>query len=185
MMGLTMASCSSCGAERATIDAPCPTCGAPSEPRKSASLPDLELDVRTKKTPETPRRRKAKEEDVLIELAVDPRTFFDAGLAERPLAAEEVSPPPRGAVSTAKAVAPAVGDLAFDAHLLADYGAPPRHVILSPVYAWRVLRRQRELRRAIVVRREEAARAASEAEDALVAFVDRVRPATEKLSPYA
>jgi chromosome segregation ATPase len=79
----------------------------------------------------------------------------------------------------------AVGDLAFDARLLADYGNPPQSSVLAPLYAWRVLRRRRELARALVGRREEVARTANEAEDALVAFAERVRPAAEKQPPYA
>jgi hypothetical protein len=177
-----MASCSSCGAERASIDAPCPKCGAPSR-RESASLPDLELNVPAKKPPKAP-RRKAKEEEVSLELAVDPRTFFDAGRAQTPLARDAPAGQARP-MPMAHSVAAAVGDVAFDARLLADYGDAPRHVLLSPLYAWRVLRRQRELRRALVVRRAEAERAATEAEDALVALAERVRPTAEKLPAFA
>jgi hypothetical protein len=78
----------------------------------------------------------------------------------------------------------AVGDLAFDARLLADFGEVPTHWVLAPFYALRVIRRRRELKAALVVRRGEAARAASEAQDALVAFAERVRGAAEKQSSY-
>jgi hypothetical protein len=81
--------------------------------------------------------------------------------------------------------APAVGDLAFDAQLLAEYGDPPRHWFLAPVYAWRVLRRQRELKRVLAGRRAEAERALVDVGDALVALCERVRPAAEKHTKYA
>ncbi len=80
---------------------------------------------------------------------------------------------------------PDVGDVAFDAKLLADYGDPPRHWLLSPLYAWRVLRRQRELKKVLVGRREETKRAHHEVEDALVAFAERVRPIAEHHPEFA
>jgi hypothetical protein len=181
---LAMASCSSCGAERASIDAPCPKCGAPSRVG-SAKLPDLELNVPASKAPKPPPQRKAKEEEVSLELAVDPRTFFDTGPAERPMALQHVPARQLGPMAREQSGGLAVGGLAFDARLLADYGDSPRHLLLSPFYAWRVLRRQRELRHALVVRRAEAERAAIEAEDALVALAERVQPAAEKLPAYA
>jgi hypothetical protein len=109
---------------------------------------------------------------VAIELAVDPRALV-------PVAREASRSvrPPRSTL--------AVGDLAFDARLLADHGNAPQGWLLSPMYAWRVLRRRRELRRALVERRAEAARTATEAEDALVAFAERVRSAAEKQPTYA
>jgi chromosome segregation ATPase len=79
----------------------------------------------------------------------------------------------------------AVGDLDFDARLLAEYGEPPRHWLLSPLYAWRVLRRLRQLKAALAGRREEASRTAGEVEDALVAFAERVRPVAEKEPGFA
>jgi chromosome segregation ATPase len=79
---------------------------------------------------------------------------------------------------------PAVGDLAFDARLLAEYGDPPRHWLLAPFYTWRVMQRQRALKQALVGRREEASRATGELEDALVAFAERVRAAAEKQATY-
>jgi chromosome segregation ATPase len=81
------------------------------------------------------------------------------------------------------AIAPAP-DVAFDARLLADYGDPPQNWLLSPMYAWRVLKRRRELKTALTGRRDEAARASSEAEDALVSFAERVRATVEKSAPY-
>jgi chromosome segregation ATPase len=73
-----------------------------------------------------------------------------------------------------------VGDVAFDARLLAEYGEAPKHWLLSPIYAWRVLRRQRELKKALVGRREEVKRALTEADDARVAFAERIRHDAEK-----
>jgi hypothetical protein len=48
-----------------------------------------------------------------------------------------------------------------------------------------VLRRQRELRTALVARKTEAEHAAVVLEDALVAFAERARPVAEKQAAYA
>jgi chromosome segregation ATPase len=76
-------------------------------------------------------------------------------------------------------------DLVSDARLLADYGPPPRHWILTPLYAWRVIKRRGELKAALVKRREECTRTTTETEDALAAFAERVRPAAEQQATYA
>jgi hypothetical protein len=72
-----------------------------------------------------------------------------------------------------------------DVRLLADYGPVPSHWLLSPLYALRVLKRRREIRRALAARKDEAARAAAEAEDALVAMAEQVRPVTEQQATFA
>jgi hypothetical protein len=78
-----------------------------------------------------------------------------------------------------------VSDLACDAHLLADFGKPPASWTKSPFYAWRVIRRRRELGVALLGRRGEALRAAREVEDALVAFAERARAFAEKQPTFA
>ncbi len=149
---------------------------------------------------------KKKEVEVHLELAIDPRTLVaPADVEPAPTLASRARPHPGGGamVLSREAQAPvarggsgaitvkrdagglAVGDVAFDAHLLADYGDGPGHWLLSAVYAWRVLNRQREIKGALVGRREEAARAATAHEDALVAFAERVRPAAEGNEAYA
>jgi hypothetical protein len=107
-------------------------------------------------------RSKVEQPEVSIELAVD----SDALVRER-------SP-----------VVPSVGDLAFDARLLADYGEPHRNWMLWPLYAWRVLHRRRELRVALGVRREEALRTATEVDDALVAIAEQARPEARSLGSF-
>src|SRR5215472_15734747 len=150
-------------------------------PRSDATgptgLPDLELDVRAAPAPK-PKPRQEPAPETPLELAVDPGAL----VRERSLATVPSQPivsPHREA-----SIVP-TPDTATDASLLADYGAPPRHWLLSPLYAWRVLRRRRELKAALAGRREEAARATSEAEDALIAFGERVRPIAEKAPTYA
>jgi hypothetical protein len=199
---LDMASCPSCGAHLPSADAPCPQCGRGAVKGKTAA-PALELDVPARREAKPALPKKKHEEEIAIELAVDPRSLRpdSAGAA---VAVASVPAPglqrasipsggsPSGAmrrVGSSKAPAKEmslsmVGELAFDARLLAEYGDPPKHWILSPFYTWRVIRRQRELRHALVGRREEAARATSELEDALVAFAERVRPAAEKQATY-
>jgi hypothetical protein len=108
----------------------------------------------------------------LLELAVDPRALVQSSRVEPPLPVKPLARRERSANE--------IGDVASDARLLADFGDPPKHWLLSPLYAWRVLRRQRELKQILAGRREESARATGEAEDALVAFAERVRPIAEK-----
>jgi hypothetical protein len=186
-----MPSCPSCGAERlpGVADAPCSQCGA----RGARAAPELELDVRPK-APPRPVPRKVEEVEMKLELAVEPRSFSGAGgpasskaLAHASLVSPGVHAPvyahePRTALAE---VSPGVGEVAFDARLLAEYGDAPRHWLLSPLYAWRVLTRQRVLRKVLLGRREEAARAAHEVEDALVAFAERSRAVAEKHPDYA
>jgi hypothetical protein len=177
--------CPSCGAERiasAIAGEPCAKCGA-----AGAAAPELELSVPRRPPPRPAAAPKKKEDDErTLELAVDPRSLISQ---------VEVAPEPRPLVRAGAGPlasrpdpgerAPTVGDVAFDATLLAEYGAPPRHWIFAPLYALRVLRRQRELKKVLVGRREEAARAAHEVEDALVAFAERARPTAEKHAEFA
>jgi hypothetical protein len=141
--------------------------------------------------------KKRPEAELVLELAVDPRSLVQPAVgdvdtpASGPRSRPDGAPTRSAANSTALAVrreaatALAVGDVGFDAHLLADYGDAPGHWLLSATYAWRVLRRQREIKGALVGRREEAARAATLHEDAMVAFAERARPVAEGNPDYA
>jgi hypothetical protein len=189
-----MPSCPSCGAERlaSAKNAPCAKCGAiaaSAPPAANAPAPvalDFELDVPKRPAPKAAPPRKV-EEEVKLELAAEPRTFAPI-VADPESNAVTLVPPAKGPLARRQArgdVVPSVGDVAFDARLLADYGNAPGHWLLSPLYAWRVLKRQRELRKGLAGRREEAKRAANEVEDALVAFAERTRPVAEKQSEFA
>jgi hypothetical protein len=189
-----MPSCPSCGAERfaSPKNAPCAKCGAistsasPAADGRGGAALDFELDVPKRPAPKAAPPRKV-EEEVTLELAVEPRTFAPI-VADRESNAVTLIPPAKGSLARQQArgdVVPSVGDVAFDARLLADYGDAPGHWVLSPLYAWRVLKRQRELRKGLAGRREEAKRAANEVEDALVAFAERTRPVAEKHSEFA
>ena len=171
-----------------------PPCRRPArEARARGPAPDFQLDV-PKRPPPKPIAPRKVEAEVKLELAVEPRNFLRARVVDRTRGLERGLEPhhgrPAGAglIDRAQARAelgPTVGDVAFDAQLLADYGPAPSHWLLSPLYAWRVLRRQRELRKGLAGRREEAKRAAHEVEDALVAFAERTRPVAEKQSDFA
>jgi len=183
-----MGSCASCGTEGVGPGQACPRCGA-------LQHSGLELDVRARPTAKAPQPRKPAAEALPLELAVDPRSL----VAER--AADAHSAPidfgPGGAAASAQVVrgaakgpATSLGndpemDLAADARVLAEYGDPPKSWVAAPLYAWRVMRRQRELKTAHAARQVEAERAAVVLEDALVAFAESVRPAAEKQSAYA
>jgi hypothetical protein len=193
-----MAACSSCGAALPAADAQCPRCGA-------KAVPELELQVPVRSSGKPPPKKKMQPEEVSLELAVDPRALVQerssssgsgAGTGSGAAPAVQAQGVPsgvlaRGAASMAPmappqpAPQPAVGDLAFDAGLLGDYGEAPTSLLRTPFYAWRVLRRHRELRAALATRREEAERAENDRLDALVAFAERVRATAEKQPAYA
>jgi hypothetical protein len=167
----------------------------PGERTADHAIPELELDLRSVRAP-APRARAAPVVEGPLELAVDPRALvrerFEAASvgslaplaripSERPDLHVSARPGPTGL----RVAPPAEVEFASDARLLADYGDPPRSWARSPLYAYRVLKRRRELRAAIGVRQEEAKRAAAEAEAALVALAGRVRETAEKTEAYA
>src|SRR5579883_936804 len=166
-----MAACTSCGAALPAADAQCRRCGA-------KAVPELELQVPVRPSTRTAAQKpKAPQEEISLELAVDPRALVaerssgpppssgpggfpnvqampsgviargqQAALARSPTGTG-LMPSPHPAPSPGLAPAPdptpagpAVGDLAFDARLLADYGDAPSGVLRAPFYAWRVLR---------------------------------------------
>jgi len=157
---------------------------------RTVSAPDFQLDVPKRPAPKPVAPRKV-EAEVKLELAIEPRSFAPI-VADRESNADSnritVVQPAQAMIARSRTraeVVPSVGDVAFDARLLADYGKAPGHWLLSPLYAWRVLRRQRELKKGLAGRRDEAKRAANEVEDALVAFAERTRPVAEKHSEFA
>jgi hypothetical protein len=199
------AGCEACGAPSASVAPAVPTRVAPRAPGRAAAAvpaaavdmrpagtvaaPDFQLDVPKRPAPKVVAPRKV-EAEVTLELAVEPRSFAPT-VARKPSSADSnavtvIQPAQALIVQGARAeIVSSVGDVAFDAQLLADFGAAPSHWLLSPIYAWRVLKRQRELKKGLAVRRDEAKRAATEVEDALVAFAERVRPMAEKQSEMA
>ncbi len=180
-----MAVCSSCGAARPPTQAPCAKCGT-----VPPLVPELELATGPRSAPKPPRPRKEVQE-VQIDLAYDPRAY--GGRESSPSASSSGVPSPasRGSTPSARSlevrpvqVLAGPPEAGSDARLLADYGAPPSHWLLSPLYAFRVLRRRRELRRALAARKEEATRAAAEAEDGLVATAEQVRAIAEQQATF-
>jgi hypothetical protein len=158
--------------------------------------PELELDVPARPPPKPVKARAKPNEEAPLELAVDPRELVAQRAAESRSApgyglpgygagASPLVRMPLAAPGGGAPLQPGVADVDLDARVLAGFGEPPRSWVLAPLYAWRVLRRRRELKAALVGRRSEAEHAASELEDALVAFTERVRPAAEKQPTYA
>ncbi|MGA7119560.1 MAG: hypothetical protein WBY94_05640 [Polyangiaceae bacterium] len=143
------------------------TSGAPRQ------VPELELDVRSVPAPK-PKPRSVEVPQRPLELAVDPRTLVQERASLR---SPILGAPLAGLASPAQ--------IAFDGRLLADFGQPPRHPLLSPLYAYRVLRRRRALRPALADKRAAAARAREKVEEALLSFAERVRAAGEKADEYA
>jgi hypothetical protein len=190
-----MASCASCGADGIAADKVCYRCGA-------GASRELELDVRSPPRPRAVAPRRKVAEEVSFELAVDPR----ARVAERtseghgiPTTRTEEAGQPAGWSAARSApvlraagigspdVAPGAqaAEVDADARMLADYGEPPRGALMLSLYAWRVLKRQRQLKTAHAARCVEAEHAGSALEAELVAFAGRVRPLAEKHPAYA
>ena len=159
-----MSVCPSCKAEGWSALAPCPSCGS-----VALVVPDLELDhdARPPPKPRPPAPRKKVEEE-RIDLAVD----LDALRVERSADAHM----PSAAAPIERSPARIEADDEIEARSLADYGDAPKNVLRAPLYAYRVLKRQAELKKALVVRREEASLARALAEDAMVSLGERVRP---------
>jgi hypothetical protein len=206
-----MALCPSCKAEGWAPDVPCPECGrsgaAVTAPRET---PSLELDVPQPPPKPVAPRAKVVEEPLKLELAVD----LDAMHSSPPPALRSSNPPASGSGQYAKVggVAPAVpvripsnsrmaavkpnayapppaatapvDEDEAEVAALGAFGDPPKTWVLSPLYAYRVYQRQRELRKALAERREEAAQAKTTLEDALVATASRVRPRASKTDAY-
>jgi hypothetical protein len=186
-----MASCPSCGAETGASGGACPRCG-----RTAAA--SLELDVPARRPQKASQTKKKADDEIVLELAVDPRSLVQppssevlpvSGPRARGGSGAAMTPVRSGAgpLVARREMPPAVevGDIGFDAQLLADYGEPPGHWLLSALYAWKVLARQRGIKAALAGRRDEAARATAALEDALVAFAERAKPAAEKREAYA
>jgi hypothetical protein len=151
--------------------------------------PTFELDVPRRSAAATrPSGAAASATPVTIDLAFDPRASFGPAVAG--FAASEIVPAGAAGVALARrpearAIEAVTDDVEADAKLLADHGAVPGHWLATAPYAFRVLRRRRELRHALVVRGEEARRARAEVEDALVGFAESARAAAERQPGYA
>jgi hypothetical protein len=181
-----MAVCSQCGAVRPPTQSPCAKCGA-----VPPAVPELELAARPRPLPKPPRARKEVEE-LRIDLAYDPRAVEGAdSRPSQPARGEQrsglvaSSMPARPLEVRPVQLAGVSADTGSDVRLLADYGPLPSHWLLSPLYSLRVLKRRGELKRALAARKDEAIRAAAEAEDALVAMAEQVRPAAEQQATFA
>jgi hypothetical protein len=192
-MIVLMATCPSCGAERPAAGLPCSGCGA--QPDR---VPELELPNRPRMAPPTSSRSRRQREEVSFDLAFDPRPSAEAKpsgrnddrtfeLAEPARSQRQVPAPARDAqrAGLAEHPGPPAEGSPSDAELVADYGPPPKHWLLSPFYTLRVLRRQRALRRALAARSDEATRAAGDLQDALVALAERVVPLARLHPDYA
>jgi hypothetical protein len=197
-----MSVCPSCGAKGFAPGSPCASCGQGAKAAGAPALPELELNI-PKPPPPKPKVPKKEEPAEPIELAVDMASIHHSALpgkapplpgARAPGAAAvgAGTVTPSAAVLRAPSYRGAAAGPEIDeeddaqARALANYGDLPKHWLLSPLYAYRVLTRQKELKGALVLRRDEATEAATMAEDALIACAERVRAraaADEKYKP--
>lgn len=178
---------------------PCSKCG-----RTSQAAPDFELDVPVAPPPKMkPAASKRGGEELTIDFAVDPEDLRPpAPVSVAPRAPGSVAPSfppsrPSGSPGPSIALAPASvpprpmanapshrpaailtpleNDEELAARTLANFGDPPKGVILTPLYAYRVYKRRKEIAEALGGRREESSLAAGKVEDALVALGERAR----------
>jgi hypothetical protein len=165
-----MSVCPSCKAEGWSLGAPCPTCGAVAVAVPDL-IPDLELAPRH---PPKPRAAtaKGKADEERIDLAVDLDALRDASGRASPIDV----PLPNSPAPIERSPARVEADDALEARSLADYGDAPKNIFYAPLYAYRVLKRQADLKKALIGRREEANVALAAAEDAMVSLGERVRP---------
>lgn len=96
---------------------------------------------------------------------------------------EEPKSRPSGAGAGARAHADAEAE-ALEVRVLARYGPPPAKLWEAPIYAWRVLNRQRELRQEMAAVERDAEHADARVEDALVRFAERITELAAKLPGY-
>ena len=155
-----MAECPSCKAEGYSPGAACAVCGV-------RSLPELELDIPAPRSRASAKTKAApRVEPISLDLKLDLPDLPDGPL------------PGQNAEAGRKE------DEGLEARTLADYGPTPTSWLGAPKYAYRVWKRQRELRAALVARREEAALAQEAATDALVACGERARKSASKEPAY-
>jgi hypothetical protein len=158
--------------------------------------PELDLDTRPRTAGKATKPKKEVVEDAPLELAIDARSLMQErsqqtssphhvpvqpGMHSAPHAPLATTGGARGRPSS---LAPPASDLDTDARMLADYGDPPGTAVLAPLYAWRVFKRQRELKAALAIRTAEAEHAKTALEDACVALAERIRPVAEKQQGY-
>jgi hypothetical protein len=193
-----MASCPACDTPHSPGTTTCAACGAPVAPPEP-KLPSFELDVPRRAAPvpastapaTIARAAAAPASPVSIDLAYDPRAAFAPAPARGPAVAGgggfagAGGGAPLAVATEVRAIDTAYDDVDADAKLLAEYGEPPRHWLMTGPYAWRVLRRRRELKHALTVRRAEAGRARTEVDDAFVVFAERARSTAEQHPDYA
>ncbi|HEY6461591.1 MAG TPA: hypothetical protein VIY73_15595, partial [Polyangiaceae bacterium] len=178
-----MATCATCGATNIALDRGCPRCGTmpapdleldvrappPPRPPKPRATPRMEQAIELDVDP-----RALIQERAAASQALSPsfpgappvasgyaRSPHDPGAppAHTPLLgvpAAASSPVVRGAPAGAPLASADPLDVSTDARVLAAFGEPPRSLFLTPMYAWRVLRRQRELKTALAGRTSEA-----------------------------
>ncbi len=90
-------------------------------------------------------------------------------------------PIPATAMDRRAAVAPVES---FEARMLGNFGEPPAQFWRAPLYAWRVRQRLAQLRVELKARRQQAERATTAVEQALVALGQRARGTAERNPAY-
>lgn len=189
-----MSACPACKAEVYVDGAPCKQCGY-----VAAAVPELDIPKPPPPKPKAPPKKAA--EEAPLELAVDMndvRNVAQTSLSSLAPGARTSAPPSRPQVEQGYAPMAAAGasprtmqmpsgvrsirpgpmesDDELEARTLAGYGESPKNAFVAPFYAYKVFKRQQELKRALVGRKEEAQIAATRAEDSLVALAERARP---------
>lgn len=198
-----MDSCPSCGRAVAETRGACPHCGASVGAGDAPlELPDLEL-APLAPPPSAPSARPAAPsakpsagaaiampefgtsqdfDDDDFDISQIEVVGHELGKRAAPKGAPIASSPPAAeprSLAPAQAAEPSIDLDAYEVLAFADYGPIPQKPWESPAYAVRVLLRQRYLRQSLVRARAEHERLGNAHLDALVALVERTRPALE------
>ena len=195
-----MAECPWCHGQVQTLSAPCPKCGkrASDLRKKDSEAPaaltfegDLQLDLSpavrpvSAPAPAPPPASHPEDHDPFEDdIAAGPSLELDTAGGSLPprISSPQLSSPPAPVSAPSlkplpvPAAAPPPGAVdPYEARVLADYGPPPDAFWQAPLYAVRVMSRRGELRRQLRERKDEEKQSSQKAEDALVAFGERVR----------
>ena len=199
-----MAECPWCHGQLQSLSGPCPKCGklasdlrkkdsdAPPKasvpPTFDADLdlggPDLQLDLSpvSKPVASAPPPAHPDHDPFEDDLGAGPSLELDTTGGSLPprISSPSLHPAPvsRPSQRTPPPAAPAAlpGSVApYEARVLADYGPSPEAFWQAPFYAFRVMSRRKELRRQLAQKKHDEERSSQKAEDALVAFGERVR----------
>jgi hypothetical protein len=123
-----------------------------------------------------------------------PAGLFEVEAPPRPKPAAPALAPPSNPIAASRPASPPASSQhsppalqvdPYEVAILADYGPAPEQFFLTPLYAWRVLSRRRELKRRLAVADRAVAQAERARDDRLADLAEGARPTVEKSPEFA